>query len=414
MMAWTWLARRILSGTIALLAVRTAAAQAPANRWQQPAAELAGQIAGILGPGQARLSVRNLSTIPADQVPAIQALLEQDLKAHGVQSSGMESASSIRVTLSENLREGLWVAEVIQGSETRVTMVQVEAGAPHAAAQAKSGLMLRKQLVMETKQPVLAALETQTALVAVEPEEITVLAKDTRGWHEAKDFDVGGKRALARDPRGVISADGNGDGFEAFVAGMECSGSFAGGAESALATCHESDDPWPVFPPVPEPGAAGNPASIKAFYNAARNYFTGVVTPAIGADLPPFYSAAVLPRPAGAALLIGGIDGKVQVLDAGALRTVSGTRDWGSDFAVLDSGCGAGNQVIATGSGEAAGDSLRAYELPAFDAVPASAPLAMDGTVTALWSAADRKSVMAAVRHASGDYEVDRVMALCD
>ena len=33
-------------------------------------------------------------------------------------------------------------------------------------------------------------------------------------------------------------------------------------------------------------------------------------------------------------------------------------------------------------------DSLRAYELPALEAIPASAPLAMDGTVTALWTCA--------------------------
>jgi hypothetical protein len=98
----------------------------------------------------------------------------------------------------------------------------------------------------------------------------------------------------------------------------------------------------------------------------------------------------------------------------GALKTVSGTRDWGSDFAVLHSGCGAGVQVIASGSGEATNDSLRAYELPALEAVPASAPLAMDGTVTALWTAPDGKSVLAAVRNAANQYEVDRVTALCN
>ena len=63
------------------------------------------------------------------------------------------------------------------------------------------------------------------------------------------------------------------------------------------------------------------------------------------------------------------------MVENGALKTVAGTRDWGSDFAVLHSGCGAGTQVIASGSGEAANDSLRAYELPAQEAVPVSARL---------------------------------------
>jgi len=106
--------------------------------------------------------------------------------------------------------------------------------------------------------------------------------------------------------------------------------------------------------------------------------------------------------------------GKVQVVDNGVLKPVSGARDWGSDFAILKSGCGSGAQVIASGSGEAASDSLRAYELPAQEAIPASAPLAMNGTVTALWPAPDGKSLLAAVRHTSSDYEVDRVTALCN
>jgi len=145
----------------------------------------------------------------------------------------------------------------------------------------------------------------------------------------------------------------------------------------------------------------------------------GVVTPSLGVDLPPFYTAALVPRPDGAGLLIGGIDGKVQLAESGALKQVSGTRDWGSDFAVLLSGCGHGTQVIASGSGEALTDSLRAFELPALEAIPSSAPLAMDGTVTALFAATDGKSVIAIVRKPAvpaqpDSYEVDRVTANCN
>ncbi len=62
---------------------------------------------------------------------------------------------------------------------------------------------------------------------------------------------------------------------------------------------------------------------LKAFYNSARDYFTGVVSPSVGVDLPPFYAAALLPRSAGSgALLIDGIDGKVQLAENGALKVV--------------------------------------------------------------------------------------------
>jgi hypothetical protein len=162
---------------------------------------------------------------------------------------------------------------------------------------------------------------------------------------------------------------------------------------------------------------------LKAFYNSTRNYFTGVLAPSLGVELPPFYSAAILPRPAGsgslAALLMKGIDGKVQLTEGGGLKQVNGARDWGSDFAALNTGCGAGVQMVASGSGEAIADSLRAYEVPAQEAIPASAALAMDGTVMALWTAKDGKSVFAVVRRpgnqgAGNQYEVDRITASCN
>ena len=73
--------------------------------------------------------------------------------------------------------------------------------------------------------------------------------------------------------------------------------------------------------------------ALKAFYNPARNYFTGVVTPGIGVDLPPFYAAGMIPRAAGgAALLMSGIDGKVQIVENGALRVRRGNARLGQRF----------------------------------------------------------------------------------
>ena len=430
-----------LSWLIAVAAWGLMANATPApSPWEKPAAALAAQIAEILGPGQARLTIRNQSTLSIDEIPAIRRLLEQDLKTLGVLASGAESANQIRLTLSENQRQRLWVAEVVEGNQTRVVMVEVEAGNA-SQAQAGSGLTLRRQTMLTTGDEVLAMLETANALVAIEPEEIVIYGHSAEGWQERKRIAIGQKKTLARDPRAMILSPASGDGFEAWVAGMSCSGSYqpAQPAGEWKARCRESDDPWPIWQPAVAQTETAAPAgnvsvtSIKAFYNAARNYFTGIITPSLGVDLPPFYSAALLPRAAGAALLIGGIDGKIQMVENGAfkpgiptdgnssvgLKPVSGARDWGSDFAALETGCGAGAQIIASGSGEALADSLRAYELPALEAIPASAPLAMDGTVTALWTAPDGKSVFAVVRKtanpgATYQYEVDRVTASCN
>jgi len=315
---------------------------------------------------------------------------------------------------------------VMEGNETRVAMVEVELGVAKQT-QAGSGVTLRKQAVLTTHDAVLAALETTDGLVVVEAEEIVIFGRASEGWRELKRAGIHQKKPLARDPRGVVLPVPGGEGFEAFVPGMECSGSYQAAQPAGEWTvrCRESDDPWTIVqPPVTQIGGATQGATaqmdvsvtpIKAFYNAARNYFTGAMNYGPGVDLPPFYSAAqVIRSAANAPLLLNGIDGEVQLVESGALKPVSGTRDWGSDFAGLRTGCGAGTLILASGSGEALNDSLRAYELPAQEAVPASAPLAMDGTVTAMWTVPDGKSVFAVVRSAADRYEVDRVTASCN
>jgi hypothetical protein len=394
------------------------------GRWQKPVAALAQQISDILGPGQVRLTFEFKSSIsPVDDL-TIPMQLESELKSHGIYASDATSASTVRVTLSENARERLWVAEIVEGNRSQVAMVELgPATQPHV--QPTGGLLLRSQAILDSHEPVLATLETAGGLIVLEPAQIVIYAQSPAGWSEAQRTAAPERSALPRDPRGALLGYANGSNFASWLPGVECLGSAVSSTPPAnwSIDCHANDDPWAITQPdlnltdFGSDGAAENVkvTPVRAFYNSSRNYFTGVLSPNPGTDLPPFYSAALVTRPAGgAALLIGGIDGKVQLVENGALHPVAGTRDWGSDFAVLKSGCGAGEQIIASGSGEAAHDSLRAYELPANEAIPASAPLAIEGTVTALWTAPDEKSVFAVVRSAADQYEVDRVTALCN
>ena len=92
-------------------------------------------------------------------------------------------------------------------------------------------------------------------------------------------------------------------------------------------------------------GAAPAPA-LKAFYNATRDYFTGIVAPNLGVDLPMFYTAAWVSRSQAPVLLINGIDGKLQLVENASLQPIAGTRDWGSDFAAVQSACGSGTRSL--------------------------------------------------------------------
>ena len=414
---------RLVTGWASSLLMTSALLAAPApGKWGQPADALAEQIAAILGPAQATLTVRNLSSIVESDILGIRALFEQDLKAHGVAITSGDSANTIRITLSQNDRGRLWVAEIGQGNETRVVMVSAgEGGAPTSAVADYMTLRRERLPILRSgglpDDPALGLLENEYSLLILRSDGIEILGFGEGGWLPQKTIALDDHRPSSRDPRGLFIPGSDRGSFTAFLGSSECSGVYAPISPAAshpgdnwTIRCHASDEPWPIV----RNNDPTNPVTIKAFFNAARNYYTGVITPNLGIDLPPFYSAALLSRPNGSAFLIGGIDGKVQVVDNGALKPVSGARDWGSDFAVLKSGCGSGAQVIASGSGEATSDSLRAYEVPAQEAVPASAPLAMNGTVTALWPALDGKSLLAAVRQPSGDYEVDRVTARCD
>jgi hypothetical protein len=430
------LIRLITAVASVLIGLGACAAPAP-SPWEQPTANLAAQIAEILGPGQARLTIRNLSTISNDEIPAIRRLLERDIKTHGVLASGAESANQVRVTLSENQREWLWVAEVIEGNETRVAMVEIRHSQDQVPA-ASAAMLLHKERILgpgvldtlpcvsvtDGKPPLLAVTERRHGLLVLKQGCLLALDRTPSGFPDGKTFDnLAPAQAQNRDPQGLIITEGDDDEFLVLLPGTECAGNYTSSSEPDRPPgegwslkCHPSDDPWPILTGETLSG----PIQFKAFFNSARNYFTGVVSPSLGVDLPPFYTAALLPRPsAGAALIIGGIDGKVQLAENNALKPVFGARDWGSDFATLHSGCGTGTQIVASGSGEAISDSLRAYELPAQEAIPTSAPLAMDGTVTALWTAPDGKSIFAVVRKVANqgtanEYEVDRVTASCN
>lgn len=417
--------RRWVAAVAMMLAAHAAWAQ---SGWEQPASALTEQIAAVMGPGQARMTLRNLSSVSNDEIPAIRKVLVQDLKARGITVSGAESANVLRVTLSETARERLWVAEIVEGNVTQVAMVHAEPDEATMQASASESMVLHKERYLgpheltglptyPLNEPLLAMVETRHGLVVLKQNSLLIFVRTIDGWDAAKGFDLGAPQTLPRDPRGVLAATKDADGFVAYAAGKSCTADFTPPAtpdpppgEGWTLQCHPSDDPWPIR----QSGGIEGPTEIKAFYNSARNYFTGVLDPGAGVDLPPYYSAALLARTSGDAILLSGIGGKVQIAERGLLKPVGGTRDWGSDFALLHSRCGSETQIVVSESGEAPQDSLRAYELPDLEAIPASAPLAMDGTVTALWTAQDFNGVFAVVRNTKGEYEVDRVTALCN
>ncbi|HTV13190.1 MAG TPA: hypothetical protein VME68_00665 [Acidobacteriaceae bacterium] len=376
--------------------------------WDQPAADLARQMAALAGPGPARLVIRNNSSLANSEIQEIRLLLERDLRSYGVKAGSSESATTIRVTLSQSAQGGLWVGEVIEGTESRVAMVPVllDETAPSAAS---SLVTLRLTLLVTEPDPILDATVLGDRLIVLEPEQILVYpsamaarsGSEGAGVSEAQIFPITHSRPFPRDLRGRIFAAQD-HVFDAYLPGVLCSGSNTGGQMAV--TCADSDDPWPIT------------SAQKAFYNAMRDFFTGVLAPGVGMDLGPFFTAADLPRMTGSAVLLNPVGGGVMLIENGVMKPVTGAGDWGSDFTVIRSGCGSGALVVASGSGAAASsDTLRAFEVSGREAIAVSAPLSIDGAVTAISPASDGTTATIIVRRdAPLRYEASHVAALCN
>ncbi len=394
--------------------------------------------------------MNNRSSLTAEEVVEIRKLLERDLRGLGVISearagsgagSEPEGATTIRITFSMNAAGGLWVAEVQEGTDVQVAMIPVELP-PSSPPRTDSGITLGKVSLWRQKEPVLDLLiaqsESNRRMVVLEPERIVSYIAPTTGgdsssWNKEQEFAVPHDRPFPRDVRGRLfpgAAVGSAHFFEAYLPGVQCHGDVL---DSRLAiSCQDGDDPWPmpgftVVGSSPEPDAASTPRNVeqKAFYNSARNYFSGVLSPGLSFRLPAFYDGAAIVRTTGTAMILSTTGGQFVMIENGAQKRLAGTRDWGSDLAALRSDCGSGTQVLASASGAASDDSIRAYEISGRDAIAVSSPLEMGGTVTAIWPFSDFHDATVIVRRSEsvpdmstagqhGDYEVYRVSAHCN
>src|SRR5882724_738292 len=100
---------------------------AAASVWADPARELARKVAEITGPGAVAVEVGNRSSMSKADVAAVKSALEVELTAGGVHLAARDRAAAVVVvTLSENVREYVWVAEIVVGkNEKSVVMVAV-------------------------------------------------------------------------------------------------------------------------------------------------------------------------------------------------------------------------------------------------------------------------------------------------
>ena len=400
---------------------------AQAADWSVPEQELARKIVAVTGPGAVGLTVENRSSLGRRNSEVVQNGLRGDLEQLGIRFVAAEqAAATITITLSENPASYVWVAQIQQGSATgAVVMVSVPRAGGTAAVHDSMPMSLRKSWLWSGDVPILdvAVLEeengTPTRVATLDAEKVSLYRLQGRKWQQEQAAEIPHAKPWPRDLRGRL-IPGKDHLFDVYLPSVSCH-SRAGG--SLTLNCRETDDPWPIVSAgltgsatLPSGGAENKAAipAMAAFFAPMRNFFTGVLTPAVGkfANVPKFYSAAVLPRDKYALWLFSATDGFIHIVDG--MNDQPARIEWGSSITSVKTGCGAGWQVLATSAGERRNDSVRAYEFPDRDPVPVTAPLELPGTVTALWTEAGGDSAVAVVNDKdTGGYEAFRVVMAC-
>ena len=379
-----------------------------ATDWNKPVAQLAGKIANVTGPGVVALEISNRSSISGADVEQIRRNLTTELASSGVRVwQPDQAAATIKLTLSENLESYVWVAEVHQGTaEPNIVMVTTDRPAIAAAAQNMPPMALHATPLMSQHDAILdvAVLDgsPRRALVLT-GSTVTLYVSQDNHWLAAQALQIPHAVPFPRDLRGriILRKDHL---FDAYLPGVVCHS--ADSTNGLSMACTQSDDPWPLE--IPEVGLSG-------FFAPARNFFTGALVPGIGKQksAPNFYAAAAVPKDRYVLWLFTGIDGQLHLLD-GINQQTAGKLRWGSDIAGIHASCRPDWQVLATAPGSDEEDSIQAFEFPDREPAAVSQKLAINGTVTALWTGQNAGSVTAIFRNSeTGDYEALQLTLTC-
>ena len=83
-------------------------------------------------------------------------------------------------------------------------------------------------------------------------------------------------------------------------------------------------------------------------------------------------------------------------------------------LAGVHANCRQGWQVLATSADNESADSVQAFELPDREPIAISKPLALNGRITALWTAQDGENAIAVFRNSeTGNYEAALLNFTC-
>ena len=396
-----------LGRLLLILSMLLLATTALAQDWAVGEQQLAAKILAVTSARAINVEVSNRSSLSTASADDVRRGLLTQLAALGARFVNAEQAAvSVRVSLSEDLQNYVWVADVREGTnEAGVVMISVPRPTMTAAEPQASAMVLHKTALWTQQERILDIAVTEgnpAHMIVLDGNGVMLYRLQDGRWQPEQSLPITHSHPWPRDLRGRLVSRKD-HWFDVYLPGVSCRST----AGSPLAmTCSDNDNPWPI---------GTDQIGLNAPYTASRNFFSGALSPPLGkqAVVPPFYAAAGIPRDKNTLWLFAMVDGQVHLLD-GSTDQVITAPGWGSDIATVRSACGSGWQILTTGTGDSARDSLRAFELPDHEPVAMSPPLDINGRITSLWTESGGSGAVAvAHNNDAGGYEAFRLTLTC-
>jgi hypothetical protein len=288
-----------------------------------------------------RITSRNVSSLPAAEAAKAQTALARALQRRIRNPMQVE----LTLTMSENLRGYLLVAEIRRENETMVEMAEFQS-VPSLTKPSRAPFTIESKLLWEQEMPILDVALLADAMLVLDTAGLIRYERQEGKWERAAALEL---PVVVRDPRGRLET--NPDAITIHEPGVTCTA--------------------PVKMTAPAQCADGGE------FKAARN------TQDLHDWRGEFFSSAEL----GGDSIVAQVDGRIHIYD-GAHAPQAVFDGWGSDFVTI-AACG-GRHIAAAAAGDlASSDTIALYELPNRTPVRVSEPLEFPGPVTALWAAGE-------------------------
>jgi hypothetical protein len=216
-------------GSVLLLEAQTPSQTPSVGSITQATEQLAARISSLL-PRRSTVSleIQSLTSTPAPEWLSFRKLLQDELRKTGVETAGLETAATppeprVRVTLSEDARGWLFVAEVASGDSRQVAMLPWSAP---SSAQAKPRISITNKFLWAQPDPILDVLlvDSGSGMLVLSVDKVASYRFTGDKWTPSAAASLLLPRPLPRDPRGrLITTAG---GFQAYLPVATCTGAW--------------------------------------------------------------------------------------------------------------------------------------------------------------------------------------------